>query len=219
MGCDYRTSQLDRLFQLFQLFGYEVKIILRGGGGRGGGTHTHCVHTPPSHTHTHTCMQTTTNATMGTETRLSKRRRRKRERLEDDRAHAKEMTEFRLAQYIASGRAGRCFREPRDDLSVYGAIFGPEKEPIVKGPILWWKQHQWMMYWLPMRRRGARTRHWRAWQCYAFPCAACGFPNCNDSPPTHERNYPIFNWQDGRKDSALLRCGGCGAGVFDMVSP
>ena len=108
-----------------------------------GGAHTHIayIRTPPSQTHTHTCMQTTTNAAMGTETRLSKRRRRKRERLEDDRAHAKEMTEFRLAQYIASGRAGRCFREPRDDLSVYGAIFGPEKEPIVKGPILWWKQH------------------------------------------------------------------------------
>ena len=152
--------------------------------------------------------------------RAKSSKRRKQERLESARARAKELTEFRLTQDIAGGRAGRRFREPRDDMSLYSGVFGFEPGRIAKGPIrYWWKEHQYMLHWLPMRRRCARTRHWHAWQCYAFPCAACGFPNFADSPSTHDRSYPAFCWQDGSKDSALLRCGGCGAGVFDMVSP
>ena len=119
-----------------------------------------------------------------------------------------------LAREVDGGRQGRVFREPRDDHSIYRWTFGPEdrqqhsQPPSITG---YWDAHQFYRNWRPLRRLHCRTRLWRAWNCYAFACKACGH---------HNYDYHGFegrvSWKAALCNVDSLKCSGCGAGAFEM---
>ena len=114
-----------------------------------------------------------------------------------------------LAAEVAAGRPGRVFREPRDDRSVYRFVFGPEDSTLPRRHPRgwWWRNHKSWAHWHPNRCLCARTRFWRAWQCYAFACVVCNFKNSG-------WGIHSLKWELGVNNVDSLRCGGCGAGAF-----
>ena len=144
-------------------------------------------------------------------TRLGKVRLQKEERMRYREERRQEMLfdlERQRAMFAAAGRPGPVYREPRDDRSVYSGIDGPEEgtgSRPKRGD--WWNSHKMCLLWGPNRRLSARTRFWRAWQCYAFDCVVCFHANREDC-----------RWIEGVNNVDSLRCNGCGADAFEMVA-